>query len=94
MNLWPFFLFLIGEGDWGDKTNELAEVHYLNKEYKLPFKAKGQIRYNQEDQDLKIFKENNKYKVVFKKKQKGIAAGQILAIYKKKELIASAVIDW
>ncbi len=71
----------------------VKELHYLNKEYKLPFKAKGQIRYNQEDQDLKIFKENNKYKVVFKKKQKGIAAGQILAIYKKKELIASAVID-
>ena len=56
-------------------------------------KAKGQIRYNQEDQDLEIFKKNNKYKVIFKKKQRGIAPGQILVIYKKRELIASTIID-
>ena len=37
--------------------------------------------------------ENNKYKVIFREKQKGVAPGQILAIYKKRELIASAIID-
>ena len=68
-------------------------LHFLNKEYKLPLKAQGQIRYRQKDQNLKIFRENNKYKVIFREKQKGVAPGQILAIYKKRELIASAIID-
>ena len=71
----------------------VKKLHFLNKEYKLPLKAKGQIRYNQEDQDLEIFKKNNKYKVIFKEKQRGIAPGQILVIYKKRELIASTIID-
>ena len=71
----------------------VKELHFLNKKYSFPLKAKGQIRYNQEDQDIEINKIDNKYKVIFKEKQKGIAPGQILAIYIGKELIASAIID-
>ena len=72
----------------------IKKIHWLNKKYNFPLKAKGQIRYNQKDQNIEIFKlKNNKYKVLFKNKQKSVAPGQILAIYKKNELIASAIID-
>ena len=39
----------------------IKKIHWLNKKYNLPLKAKGQIRYNQKDQNIEIFK----YKIPF-----------------------------
>ena len=66
--------------------------HWLNKEYKFPLKAKAQIRYRQKAEDVKIEKKEDYYLISFKNKQKGVASGQILAVYDKNKLIASALI--
>ncbi|MFA6307663.1 MAG: tRNA 2-thiouridine(34) synthase MnmA [Patescibacteria group bacterium] len=68
------------------KNIQINNLHWLAKQYKLPLKAKAQIRYRQAAQDLILYA--NKAK--FKKSQQGVASGQLLAIYKAKELIASA----
>ena len=73
-------------------TLHISSLHWLNKEYKLPLKAKAQIRYRQAEQDLTIKKQDNNIIAEFKNAQKGVASGQILAIYKGKELIASGQI--
>ncbi len=68
--------------------------HWLNNQYKFPLKAKAKIRYRQEDQGLDIIKINDQeYKAIFKIKQFAPASGQTLAVYKNKELIASAIIQ-
>jgi tRNA-specific 2-thiouridylase len=72
----------------------LTDWHWLNKDYKFPLKAQAKIRYRQEDQKVSILKINNQeYKAVFRARQFASAAGQTLAIYKNKELIASAIIQ-
>ncbi|MDR1945121.1 MAG: hypothetical protein LBQ59_03440 [Candidatus Peribacteria bacterium] len=58
----------------------------------FPLKAKAKIRYRQEEQDCIIYKEENRYRVEFKKKQRAITSGQICAIYLGDELIMSGVI--
>lgn len=71
------------------KHIKISNLYWLSKEYKLPLKAKAKIRYRQEDQAMKLFDNH----VEFKKSQKGVASGQTLAVYKKDELIASAIIN-
>src|SRR3989339_785631 len=72
---------------------ELTDWHWLNQEYRFPLKAKAKIRYRQEDQKVNIVKINNQeYKAIFQVKQFAAASGQTLAVYKNKELIASAII--
>lgn len=70
------------------KTIKITDLKFLAQEYKLPLKAKAQIRYRQEAQNITLYKNE----AIFKKPQKGVASGQILAVYLKKELIASAII--
>ncbi|MDD2871597.1 MAG: tRNA 2-thiouridine(34) synthase MnmA [Candidatus Gracilibacteria bacterium] len=55
--------------------------------------AKCKIRYRQADQDCTIFKENDRYRVEFKDKQRAIASGQICAVYIGDELVMSGVIN-
>lgn len=69
-----------------NQTVQFSDFHWLSQEHKLPFKAKAQIRYRQPEENITLYPE----KAEFKNPQKGIASGQILAIYKKDELIASA----
>lgn len=71
---------------------QISELHWLNKKYKLPLKAKAQIRYRQPEQALTIKKQPNNIIAEFKNAQKGVASGQILVIYNKNEVIASATI--
>ncbi|MBU1203128.1 tRNA 2-thiouridine(34) synthase MnmA [Patescibacteria group bacterium] len=68
------------------KTVQISAIHWLAKEYKLPLKTKAQIRYRQAAQNVTLYKD----KVIFKTGQKGVASGQILAVYQGRELIASA----
>ncbi|MDD5749941.1 MAG: tRNA 2-thiouridine(34) synthase MnmA [Patescibacteria group bacterium] len=63
----------------------IGNLHWLNQEYKLPLKTKAQIRYRQPAQNIILYKN----KAIFKTPQKGVASGQILAVYKGVELIAS-----
>ena len=79
-----------GDAELYKHSLQISSLHWLVKEQKLPLKAKAQIRYRQAGQAVVIQKENNDLLAKFKKPQKGVASGQILAIYKKNELIASA----
>lgn len=67
-------------------TVRLDNWHWLCREYRWPLSAKAQIRYRQELQAVKVYKN----KVAFKTPQKGVASGQTIVLYKKNELIASA----
>lgn len=72
----------------------VLDFNFLSRnDYIFPLTAKAKIRYRQEDQDCIIYKEENWYKVVFDKKQRAIARGQICAIYLDDELIMSWVIN-
>ncbi len=77
-----------GESELYSQQIHITDIHWLGKKYKLPLKAKAKIRYRQEDQEI-ILQEKN---IDFVKSQKGIASGQIIAIYINSELVASATI--
>jgi tRNA-uridine 2-sulfurtransferase len=84
---------------------QVSELHWLGQEYKLPLTATAQIRYRQAPQDVTMAPPLDKEGVknilpldkerlggvtaTFKKPQKGVASGQILAIYIKDELVGS-----
>ena len=80
------------------KEIRISDLHWLGQAYKLPLQAKAQIRYRQELQTVTLSRhsrldpESQRLVATFTKPQKGIASGQTLAIYKKKELIASGII--
>ena len=72
----------------------INDLFFLAKnDYFFPLNSKAKIRYRQEDQDCIIYKEENRYRVEFREKQRAIASGQICAIYLWDELIASGVIN-
>jgi len=78
-----------------NKSVQISDLHWLAKEHKLPLKAKAQIRYRQPGQEMVIKSpkpplSRGLYEVEFKKPQAGVASGQIIAVYKGKELVASA----
>ncbi len=79
----------ISEAALYKKTIRINSLHWLGKAYKLPLKAKAQIRYRQPAQNITLYKD----RAIFAKPQKGVASGQIVAIYKNQELIASATIN-
>ncbi len=58
----------------------------------FPLNAKAKIRYRQKDQECTVYKENNRYRVEFKEKQRAIAVWQICAIYLDDKLVMSWVI--
>lgn len=68
-------------------------LHFLANNLDFPFDAKAKIRYRQEDQDVEVLKENDYFLIKFKTPQRAIASGQIVAIYKNDELVASWVIS-
>ncbi len=71
----------------------VANWHWLGKEYNFPLKAKGQIRYHQPDQRLVAKKiAANQWQINFSQPQFAVASGQILALYHSDKLIASATI--
>ena len=74
-----------------NKSVQMTDLHWLGKEHKLPLKAKAQIRYRQPGQDIVLSSRAKSRDLIaeFKKSQAGVASGQILAVYKKDELIAS-----
>jgi tRNA-specific 2-thiouridylase len=59
----------------------------------FPLIANAKIRYRQLDQECLITKEKQGFIVKFTIKQRAIAAGQTIAIYKKWELIMSGIIN-
>lgn len=75
------------------KTITTTWRHWIRKEYKLPTKILAKIRYRQEPQEatLKVNKHND-IVVTFKEKQRAIAPGQTIVVYKGDECIGSGVI--
>ena len=70
------------------------KMHFLAQDnFIFPLNAKAKIRYRQEDQDCIVYREDNRYRIEFVKKQRAIAPGQICAIYLNDELIMSWVIN-
>lgn len=77
------------------KIVQLDHWHWLSKTYNLPLKAKAQIRYRQNPQNVEIntvCSPGSTCSAIaqFVNPQKGVASGQILAVYKENELICSA----
>ena len=82
---------IVGEKDDAElfsKEIKVGKWHWLADKYKLPLKARAKVRYRQTNQVCTV----KQGKVIFSKPQRAIAAGQTVAVYKGKELIASAVI--
>lgn len=80
---------IVGKSDSDElftKNIQITSLHWLGQKHKLPLKAKAKIRYRQDDQSM-ILKDTL---AKFKTPQRGVASGQVLAVYKKDELIASA----
>jgi len=72
----------------------VKEFHFLwNDDFVYPLKANCKIRYRQADQECIIYKENDRYKVEFKEKQRAIAVWQICAVYLGDDLVMSGVIS-
>lgn len=75
------------------------EFHYLTSppapllKIEGSLKAKCKIRYRQADQDCIIYKEENRFRVEFKEKQRAIASWQICAVYLDDDLVMSGVIN-
>ncbi|MDD4151029.1 MAG: tRNA 2-thiouridine(34) synthase MnmA [Candidatus Gracilibacteria bacterium] len=71
-----------------------SNFRFLAGNFDFSLKAKSKIRYRQEDQ--KVLLEdlgNNRIKASFENAQRGIASGQIIAIYIGDELIGSGIIE-
>jgi len=84
---------------------QLADLHWLCAERALPLKAQAQIRYRQPAQEVTIssvclpghsgakqseaIESHCAFLADFKEAQKGVASGQILAVYDGEELIVS-----
>ena len=75
---------------------DIATINWVNDSYNInlitTLKLKARIRYRQPLQDIIIHIYGKKLYVEFKKHQTAITSGQFLALYHKKELIASSVI--
>ena len=72
----------------------VSEFHYLWKtDFEFPLQAKSKIRYRQADQECILYKEENRFRVEFKEKQRAIASGQICAVYLEDDLVMSGVIS-
>jgi len=75
---------------------DIATINWVNDSYNIDLittlKLKARIRYRQPLQDIIIHIYGKKLYVEFKKYQTAITSGQFLALYHKKELIASSVI--
>ena len=69
--------------------------HIVNPHYNILNlnKLKARIRYRQALQEVSIRADKDCFYIDFTKKQKAIARGQFISIYKGDELIASGVID-
>ncbi|MDD5213080.1 MAG: tRNA 2-thiouridine(34) synthase MnmA [Candidatus Gracilibacteria bacterium] len=80
--------------DLFNKELTASNFNFLADTLEFPFQAQAKIRYRQEDQEVKLEDlGNNRIIAKFEKAQRGIASGQIIAIYIGDELIGSGVID-
>lgn len=72
---------------------EIDELHFLADIKTLPKECHAKIRYRQADQACEILPTKSwSYKIQFKKPQRAIAEGQIVALYDGDELWGSGVI--
>ena len=90
-------LLIVGEDDAAElfqKKLIAHHWHWMGKTSKLPLQAKTKIRYRQDDQSCRLQQINKTtMKVVFAKPQRAIASGQIVAVYRRDELLASGTIQ-
>ena len=70
----------------------ISNIHFLWNKRAFPHSCTAKIRYRQEDQECEISETNNWYTVSFRKLQRAVASGQIIAFYDGNELWGSGVI--
>jgi len=70
---------------------EVENIHFLSWEIIFPFEWFAKIRYRQKDEECIVEKLKDRYKVIFKKPQRAIASGQIVAIYDKNNFL---IMSW
>jgi len=68
-------------------------VNWLVEPRTNEFKCKAKFRYRQEEQDVAVFIENEKTKVVFDKPQKAITLGQYVVFYDNNICLGGGVIE-
>lgn len=75
------------------KSVRVKNWHWLGQPLKLPLKAQAKIRYRQTNQACAIKKSSSgQFQAIFNKRQRAVAASQILVAYRGSELIGSGVI--
>lgn len=71
-----------------------SNFNFLSDIYDFPISWKAKIRYRQKEQDVVVYDRwNENIEFVFQDSQRAITSGQVVALYKWDELIASWVIS-
>lgn len=71
-----------------------SNFNFLSDIYDFPIMGKAKIRYRQKEQDVVVYDRwNNNIEFIFQDSQRAITSGQVVALYKWDELIASWVIS-
>lgn len=73
-------------------TCELSGWRWIARRYSFPFACSVQIRYHQSRQSATIQKKSNRIFATFKRPQRAIAPGQVLAAYCGAQLVGSGII--
>lgn len=70
------------------------EISWISSvEPELPLKCQARVRYRQEESDVVVSKENDKYKIEFKNPQRAITVGQSCVLYQEEEVLGGGVIS-
>lgn len=70
-----------------------SDINWISdKEVKFPLICKAKIRYRTKEADCKVIKLGKRLKVIFKKPQRAITAGQSVVFYKNQEMLGGGII--
>ncbi len=69
----------------------VSDINWINKAITTPTPLKAKVRYRDELVDIDFIPQtDNKANVIFKETQRGLASGQVLALYNKNTLLGGA----
>ncbi|MFH0840508.1 MAG: tRNA 2-thiouridine(34) synthase MnmA [bacterium] len=71
----------------------IKDIHWINKEPKLPLKCHAVIRYGHKPVNITITKKNSKYEAKLAQKARAITPGQSIVLYKGKQVLGGGFIS-